>query len=217
MQQLTEEGRRTVREVAQRYGFSDDAVTEMLTAVATGHGNQAQFNHPEFGGMGQWSSGGMLMIGDMFNSSLKGRVGALCEELSGLVSRQPLFARPVQSQTQSQGGGWQNQVPGYGQLSQGGVTGSSLFVCGLGVERLVAPRPGNGRFGRRAKQYPVCVFPRRAALGDRRQRASDVLRYRRAPDPRGFRSSKVATNLYCSPASLGLCALPISRWSPRWI
>jgi Short C-terminal domain len=133
MQQLTEEGRRIVREVAHRYGFSDDAVTEMLTAVATGHGNQAQFNHPEFGGMGQWSSGGMLMIGDMFNSSLKGRVGALCEELSGLVSRQPLFARPVQSQTQSQGGGWQNQVPGYGQhQSQGGVTGSSLFVAGSG-------------------------------------------------------------------------------------
>ena len=133
MQQLTEEGRRIVREVALRYGFSDDAMTEMLTAVATGHGNQAQFNHPEFGGMGQWSSGGMLMIGDMFNSSLKGRVGALCEELSGLVSRQPLFARPVQSQTQSQGGGWQNRMPGYGQhQSQGGARGSSLFVAGSG-------------------------------------------------------------------------------------
>ena len=133
MQQLTEEGRQIVRDVAHRYGFSDDAVTEMLSAVAAGYGNQAQFNHPEFGGMGQWSSGGMLMIGDMFNSSLKGRVGVLCQELSGLVSGQPLFARPAQSQTQSQGGGWQNQMPGYGQQqSQGGVTGSSLFVAGSG-------------------------------------------------------------------------------------
>jgi hypothetical protein len=105
----------------------------MLSAVATGYGNQAQFNHPEFGGMGQWSSGGMLMIGDMFNNSLKGRVGVLCQELSGLVQGQPLFLRPAQSQTQSQGGGWQNQVPGGGQhQSPGGVTCSSLFVAGAG-------------------------------------------------------------------------------------
>jgi putative oligomerization/nucleic acid binding protein len=133
MQQLTEEGRRIVRDVAHRHGFSDDAVTEMLSAVAAGNGNQAQFNHPEFGGMGQWSSGGMLMIGDMFNYSLKGRVGALCQELSSLVSGQPLLARPAQSQTQSQGGGRQNQMPSFGQHQiQGGVTGSSLFVAGSG-------------------------------------------------------------------------------------
>jgi hypothetical protein len=41
MQQLTEEGRQIVRDVAHRYGFSDDAVTEMLSAVAAGYGNQA--------------------------------------------------------------------------------------------------------------------------------------------------------------------------------
>ena len=29
MRQLTEEGRRIVRDVAHRYGFSDDAVTEL--------------------------------------------------------------------------------------------------------------------------------------------------------------------------------------------
>ena len=52
MQQLTEEGRRIVREVAHRYGFSDDAVTEMLTAVATGHGNQAQSTTPNSGAWG---------------------------------------------------------------------------------------------------------------------------------------------------------------------
>ena len=87
MQQLTDEGRQIVRDVAHRYGFSDDAVTEMLSAVAAGYGNQAQFNHPELGGMGQWSCGGMMMIGDMFNNLLKGRVGALCGGKYGISSR----------------------------------------------------------------------------------------------------------------------------------
>ena len=141
MQQLTEEGRRVVDDVAQRHGFSSEAVTRMLSAVAAGNGTQAQFNDMEFGGMGQWSSGGMLMIGDMFNDQLKGRVGALCQELSGLIQAQPLFAPPAQSQTQSQGGGWQGQgnggqaqMQGSGQQqSQGGITGSSLFVAGTGT------------------------------------------------------------------------------------
>ena len=103
MQQLTDEGRRIVDDIARRHGFSTDAVTCMLSAVSAGYGNQAQFNHPEFGGMGQWSSGGMIMIGDMFNNYLKGRVGSLCQELSGVIQGQPLFAAPAQSQSQSQG------------------------------------------------------------------------------------------------------------------
>ena len=83
MQQLTDEGLRVVNDVAHRHGFSGDAVTAMLIAVSAGYGNQAQFNHAEFGGMGQWSSGGMTMIGDMFNNYLKGRVASLCGELAG--------------------------------------------------------------------------------------------------------------------------------------
>ncbi|MFA5958190.1 SHOCT domain-containing protein [Hyphomicrobium sp.] len=121
MEQLTDEGRRIVDDVARRHGFSSDAVTTMLIAVSAGYGNQAQFNHPEFGGMGQWSSGGMIMIGDMFNNYLKGRIASLCQELSGLIQGQPLFAMPAQSQNQSQGGGYQQQ-------GNGGVTGSSFFV-----------------------------------------------------------------------------------------
>jgi hypothetical protein len=136
MQQLTDDGRRIVDDIARRHGFSGDAVTAMLLAVASGYGNRAQFNHPEFGGMGQWSSGGMVMIGDMFNNALKGRVSALAQELATVVQGQPLFAAPAQSQSQSQGGyqtqGYQANG-GYGQQqSSGGVSfggsGSSLFV-----------------------------------------------------------------------------------------
>jgi len=121
MEQLTDEGRRVVDDVARRHGFSNDAVTAMLIAVSAGYGNQAQFNHPEFGGMGQWSSGGMIMIGDMFNNYLKGRIASLCQDLAGLIQGQPLFAMPAQSQNQSQGGGYQQQ-------GSGGVSGSSFFV-----------------------------------------------------------------------------------------
>ena len=68
MQQLTAEGRRIVDEIAARHGVSADAVLTLLNAVAAGNGTQAQFNHPDLGGMGQWSQGGMIMVGDMFNS-----------------------------------------------------------------------------------------------------------------------------------------------------
>jgi hypothetical protein len=107
MRQLTEEGRTIVDELAQRHGFSTGAVTTMLMALAAGAGRMAQFDHPEFGGMGQWSQGGMTMIGDMFNNALKARVDGLCADLARFVARQPLAGQPQrsQSQSQSQGGG----------------------------------------------------------------------------------------------------------------
>ncbi|MEQ1697210.1 MAG: SHOCT domain-containing protein [Hyphomicrobiaceae bacterium] len=143
MQQLTDEGRRIVDGVAQRHGFSSDAVLTMLLAVSAGYGNQAQFNHNEFGGMGQWSSGGMTMIGDMFNNYLKGRVASLCQELSTLIQGQPLFAVPAQSQSQSQGGGWQGQSGGNSQQqSSGGGMGSGMN-SGAGTSLFVPNRSNN--------------------------------------------------------------------------
>ncbi|MGH8499531.1 MAG: SHOCT domain-containing protein [Methylococcales bacterium] len=123
MQQLTSEGQRIVAEVAQRHGFSQDAVSHMLFAVLNGNGSMAQFNHYEFGGSGQWMQGGMLMLGDMFNHALKGRVDSLCYEISTILARQPGLLRSgsFQSQTQS-GGARQDQVSG-SPLGQ-----STLFI-----------------------------------------------------------------------------------------
>ncbi|AUB84203.1 hypothetical protein [Candidatus Thiodictyon syntrophicum] len=123
MQQLTPAGQHLVAELAQRHGFSIDAVTTMLFAVRNGNGSMAQFSHPEFGGGGQWMQGGMLMLGDMFNQALKGRVDALCNDISGLLARQPGLLQTGSFQSQSQGGaGYQNQTTG-GYPGQ-----SSLFV-----------------------------------------------------------------------------------------
>ncbi|MBZ9650034.1 SHOCT domain-containing protein [Sphingobium sp. 3R8] len=82
LENLTQEGARLVDELADRHGVSREAAATLLQAMAAGGGNQAQFNHAELGGLGQWSRGGMLMIGDMFNHGLKARVAALAEDLA---------------------------------------------------------------------------------------------------------------------------------------
>jgi hypothetical protein len=105
MTQLTADGQRVVNDLAQRHGFSTDAVTQMLIAVINGKGSMAQFSHSEFGGAGQWMRGGMSMIGDMFNSALKGRVDGLCADIANLIASQPglIQAGSFQSQSQSSG------------------------------------------------------------------------------------------------------------------
>ncbi len=109
MQDLTPEGRRAVDDLAQRYGVSSDAVSTLLRALVAGNGTMAQFSHPELGGMGQWSQGGMTMVGDMFNQGLKARVDGLCTELATLLRGQQLtFAGSFQSQSQSGSGGQGN-------------------------------------------------------------------------------------------------------------
>lgn len=115
MRQLTEAGQRSLGDIATRHGVSVDAVQHLLMAVVAGGSTQAQFNHPELGGMGQWSQGGMIMVGDMFNNGLKARVDALCTELANLVRGADVFQPPqahAQSQSQSQGAGAGLFVPG---------------------------------------------------------------------------------------------------------
>ncbi len=73
-----------IAEIARRHGFSADAAGAVADSLRHGGGRMAQFNHPELGGMGQWSAGGMLMIGDMFNHALKARVDALCQDLAAM-------------------------------------------------------------------------------------------------------------------------------------
>ncbi|WP_129139326.1 SHOCT domain-containing protein [Modicisalibacter coralii] len=124
MARLSSQGEATVDELAQRHGFSREAVIHMLFAVRDGNGGMAQFSHPEFGGSGQWMRGGMLMLGDMFNHGLKGRVDALCHDVAERLAAQPglLHTGSFQSQRQS-GGARQYQDTG----DMAGT--SSLFVA----------------------------------------------------------------------------------------
>jgi hypothetical protein len=114
MRQLSPAGQQAISDLAQRHGFSRDAVLSMLESIINGNASMAQFDHPEFGGAGQWMRGGMIMVSDMFNNVLKGRIDGLCLELSGLVASQPELITPGGFQSQTQGHQQQRDV-GLGQ------------------------------------------------------------------------------------------------------
>jgi hypothetical protein len=156
MPDLPTEGLRIVTDVATRHGISLDVVLTLLGALAQGNGRQAQFNHPELGGMGQWSQGGMIMVGDMFNQGLRHRVDALCNELAGFLRSQPLGeaeAGRIQSQSQSGGEGVSLFVGGPAPPADGGrrnwavppppapkmICGTPVFLAGAD---LLSNRPG---------------------------------------------------------------------------
>ncbi len=142
MRKLTPAGQQLIEEVAQRHGCSTDAAMSMLESVIRGNGSMAQFDHPEFGGSGQWMQGGMTMVSDMFNNHLKSQVQALCSELSRLIANQPDLIRSGSFQSQSQGsqpqrndgtGQQHQQRASYGgstqqQIATGPVGPVSLFV-----------------------------------------------------------------------------------------
>ncbi|MEB3321894.1 MAG: SHOCT domain-containing protein [Synechococcaceae cyanobacterium] len=131
MEQLTPEGLKVVNELAQRYGFSQEAVIHMMFAMLHGRGGMAQFNHPEFAGSGQWMRGGMLMLGDMFNHSLKARVDGLCQAIAGHLATQPGLFPAGSFQAQSQSGG--------GQQMQTGAGGQQMQVGGGGQQMQTGP------------------------------------------------------------------------------
>jgi len=83
---LNEEG--FIARVSIRHSVSADAVRTILRALRSGGGTMAQFSHPDFGGMSQWSHG-MTMVGDMFNNGLKAKLDAVCTELAAYVAETP--------------------------------------------------------------------------------------------------------------------------------
>lgn len=111
---LSPMGQQIAQTLSDRHGFSVDAVAHMLQAVYNGNGSMAQFSHPEFGGSGQWMSGGMMMLGDMFNQNLKYRVSALCEDCARSIAENQNGTQSgvFQSQSQSGGSNYQDQTSG---------------------------------------------------------------------------------------------------------
>jgi hypothetical protein len=147
MRQLSRSGQQAIDEIAQRHGFSSDAVLSMLESVVNGNGSMAQFSHPEFSGSGQWMRGGMIMVSDMFNHHLKGRIDGLCNELSNLIANQPDLIRSGSFQSQSQGSQGQGQgaySAGQLQKNQGGGQQQQQGRRGpMGpVSLFVPPEPG---------------------------------------------------------------------------
>ncbi|MFZ1643558.1 MAG: SHOCT domain-containing protein [Candidatus Contendobacter sp.] len=147
MRPLSPAGQQAIHDLAQRHGFSPAAILCMLEAVIRGNGSMAQFNHPEFGGSGQWMLGGMTMVSDMFNHYLKGRVDGLCGDLSNLVASQPDLIHGGGFQSQSQGGGSGQRQDNYGGSQQQNSGGDQQQQNGAGpvgpVSLFVPPAPGH--------------------------------------------------------------------------
>jgi hypothetical protein len=121
MHRLTDKIRKETEGLAARYGFSQQAVLTLFEALIAGHGSMAQFNHSEFAGMGQWTRGGMIMIGDMFDTSLRTKVNHLCEDLVALLDNQPdleMLEQPL-FQSQRQHGDERQGAPRLGHLHTG--------------------------------------------------------------------------------------------------
>ncbi|QIE30151.1 hypothetical protein SBC1_75530 (plasmid) [Caballeronia sp. SBC1] len=142
MRKLTPAGQQLIEEVAQRHGCSTDAAMSMLESVIRGNGSMAQFDHPEFGGSGQWMQGGMTMVSDMFNNHLKSQVQALCSELSRLIANQPDLIRSGSFQSQSQGSQPQrNDGTGQQHQQRASYGGSTQQQTATGPVSLFVPAP----------------------------------------------------------------------------
>jgi len=127
----------TIDDLSRRHGFSPEAIRVLWQAIISGGGGAAQFSHPEFGGMGQWQNG-MIMIGDMFNSFLRDRVARLCGELAGL----PVPAVPATEGTGFRAGGRNWWPDGLGTPSSTGAQNSMRYACFPNARRLAVEHDG---------------------------------------------------------------------------
>jgi len=131
--------------IAKRYGISREAVEAARAALERGGGSMAQFSHADFGGMAQWSQGGMSMVGDMFNTSLKARFEAVMEDLAELRSSHR--ARPPDAGTEAGAaadtGAWWPK--GLGSPSTSGGQNAMRYAYFPEARRLIIEEDGRQR------------------------------------------------------------------------
>lgn len=133
LKSLTEQ---IAEDLAHQHGFSIDAVRHMIRAVDAGWGGMASFDHPEFGGPGQWMQGGMVMLGEPFNHSLRAKVDALCNEIAGVYETDgPLTEHGARSATPA----WPESL---GTPSASGSQGDLYYAWFADLRRLALMRHG---------------------------------------------------------------------------
>lgn len=129
-----------ISQIAQQTGFSESAVTHIWMALENSGGSMAQFNHPELGGMGQWQSGGMLMIGDMFNNQLKAQVATLCQAVQQQFLAHGPLSPPQTKPAQSASRAW--WPADYGQPNATGSQNEMRYAYFSHKNRLVVEISG---------------------------------------------------------------------------
>lgn len=131
--------------VANRYGISANAVTDLTQALMRSGGTMAQFNISELGGGGQWMLGGMTMVGDMFNNGLKATVDNLCMELSNLINQGGIQYKPlpkVQNQNGFMSGNAGNWWGDLGFPNSTGSQNNTSYAIFSNIHRLAIQENG---------------------------------------------------------------------------
>jgi hypothetical protein len=127
-----------IEDIGRRHGFGPEATRVVAEALRHGSSRLAQFSHQELGGMGQWAAGGMIMIGDMFNQSLKARVDALCNELAPVVTSSAAPSPTPHGLTRGSGW-WPVELGG---ASATGAQNDMRYACFPDKRRLAVMRNG---------------------------------------------------------------------------
>lgn len=138
-----------LEDLAARHGVSLAAVRTLQDALRRGGGRMAQFSHPDLGGMGQWSAGGMTQVGDMFNTGLRDRVAALCADLAASAPPAATMSAVAASAVTTSAAAPPAAVPhrdwwpdGLGQPSATGSQNGMRYACFPGARRVVVEHAG---------------------------------------------------------------------------
>ncbi|MEL6525178.1 MAG: hypothetical protein AAFQ07_05645 [Chloroflexota bacterium] len=120
-------------QLAKQFDISEGAIQHMAAAMQVGNGTQAQFNHPELGGMGQWMPG-MVMIGDAFNNQLKAKVMQIAEVLQGAYTKGDLPPIRMTPMSQMSSQWWADDM---GTPSMAGGQNETQYAVFYGKQRLL--------------------------------------------------------------------------------
>lgn len=142
---FTDASFQNITAIANRYGISVNAVTELTNTLIRSNGTMAQFNIFELGGGGQWMQGGMTMVGDMFNNQLKATVDGLCNELSNLIQQGNIQYKPlpkVENNSNSQANFQQNWWGNLGFPNSTGSQNNTSYAIFSNINRLAIQQNG---------------------------------------------------------------------------
>jgi hypothetical protein len=89
--------------------------------------------------MGQWMTGGMLMIGDMFNHDLKDKVDRICHDVADAIARAPADARAADAPASGYASWW---PPAFGTPSAVGAQNAMRYAFFPAARRLVIEQSG---------------------------------------------------------------------------
>ena len=137
--------------LAIEHGVSAGAVAVLAEALSLSQGRAAQFSHPELGGMGQWMSGGMLMIGDMFNHELKAKVDRLCHAVAAAIANAPREGSGPREQPRGDPIGWWPAA--FGTPSAAGAQNAMRYAFFRATKRLAVDDNGTVSFYDTGEHY----------------------------------------------------------------